>query len=114
MIKIFTKDFLSMCYIARASYNFWYNVAISTKNPWHKFLTLNISKRPNRSGFLRAIKAAAVDAWTYISDWNEGYDPAYESPVEIGPTQNNYYWQSNHAKEMASQASAAVKNETDL
>ncbi len=53
------------CYISKASYKYWYEVATDTTHPWYDYLDDN-SKTNIFRRIWRGIKVAAVDTYSFI------------------------------------------------
>ncbi|MDY0143260.1 MAG: hypothetical protein RBR97_15340 [Bacteroidales bacterium] len=92
------------CYLAKATYEYWYNSAVDSKSYWYGYLDLYASSKlpPWIQRAWHGIKVAAVDTWAWVTYGGE----EYEDP-ETGET--GYFWYLPRANKIASQASATVE-----
>ncbi len=87
------------CFLAQATYEYWYNSALDSTSYWYGYLDNHTSK--SLIGRIwKAIKVAAVDTWAWITDCQ-----VYEDYT--GAT--HYWWYVPHANYVASEASSSVE-----
>ncbi|MEA3447957.1 MAG: hypothetical protein U9Q98_05845 [Bacteroidota bacterium] len=84
------------CYLAQATYGYWYDSANDSSSLWYGYLDKYTSKTGIFGRIWHAIKVAAVDTWAWIDSCH--YDE------EDG----SYFWYVPYANFMASHASSTV------
>ena len=62
--------FIGACAVSKASYAYWYNVAITSSLPWNAFLRDN--KKSIFGKIWHGIKVAGVDTWSFMTAPNCG------------------------------------------